>query len=79
VSGGTPCPLDLVFALDVSGSMTQAEMELLEKAIATFKEHLSGQRPRVTVISFGMRVKIVAVIYGGPNKIEKAFAGDRPR
>jgi Ca-activated chloride channel family protein len=74
VSGGTRCPLDLVFALDVSGSMTQAEMELLEKATATFKEHLSGQRPRVSVISFGMRVKTVQSFTVDQHKIEKAFA-----
>src|SRR2546423_5118143 len=49
-------------------------MELLEKATATFKEHLSGQRPVVSVISFGMRVKAVQSFTVDQHKSEKAFA-----
>ena len=69
-----PAELDLIFALDVSGSMTHPEMELLKEATAAFEDHLSVQRPRTAVISFGMRVKILQSFTDDQRKLGKAFA-----
>ncbi len=74
VSSGSPWALDLIFALDVSGSMTHPEMELLDEAAATLRQHLTGQRPRFAVISFGMKVKILQSFTDDQSKVEKAFA-----
>lgn len=71
--GGVRCPLDLVLALDVSGSMTRREMELLRGAAALFKEHLSGQRSRFAVLSFGMRVKLLQSFTDDQRKLDQAF------
>jgi len=74
VSSGSPWALDLIFALDVSGSMTHPEMELLDEAAATLRQHLAGQRPRFAVISFGMEVKILQSFTDDQSKVEKAFS-----
>ena len=71
--GGIRCPLELVFALDVSGSMTRGEMEMLRKAAALFTERLQGPRSRFAVISFGMRVKILQSFTTDRRKLDKAF------
>lgn len=71
--GGVQCPLDLVFALDVSGSMTRSEMLLLRDAAAVFKERLSGQRSRIAVISFGMKVRLLQSFTDDQRKLDQAF------
>lgn len=73
VGGSIPCPLDLVFALDVSGSMTRDEMGMLRAASAQFAELLSGPRTRFAVISFGMRVRVLQSLTGDPRRLGKAF------
>src|ERR1700742_451055 len=67
------CPVDLVFALDVSGSMTRSEMELLRAAAASFTERLSGPRSHFAVLSFGMRVKVLQSFTGDWQKLDRAF------
>ena len=71
--GSVLCPLDLVFALDVSGSMTRDEMGMLRVAAAQFAERLSGPRTRFAVISFGMRVRVLQTFTGDPRRLVKAF------
>lgn len=71
--GSVLCPLDLVFALDVSGSMTRDEMEMLRAASALFAERLSGPRTRFAVISFGMRVRVLQSFTGDPRRLGRAF------
>lgn len=71
--GAVLCPLDLVFALDVSGSMKRDEMEMLRKAAALFEERLSGPQSRFAVISFGMRVKVLQSFTGDRRKLDRAF------
>jgi len=66
-------PLDLVFALDVSGSMTPGEMEMLHQAAAVFTARLSGPGSRFAVISFGMKVKILQSFTTDQRKLDKAF------
>lgn len=72
-SGAVRCPLDLVFALDVSGSMKPDEMEMLRTAAALFTERLSGPRSRFAVITFGMKVKILQSLTNDRRKLAKAF------
>lgn len=67
------CPLDLVFALDVSGSMKPHEMEMLRDAATHFKESLSEHNSRFAVVSFGMRVKVLQSFTDDPRKLDKAF------
>jgi VWFA-related protein len=71
--GKARCLLDLIFALDVSGSMTRREMEMLRNATALFKEGLSGQDSRFAVISFGMDVKILQTFTDDQRKLDQAF------
>jgi len=71
--GATRCPLDLVFALDVSGSMTREEMWMLREASALFAESLSGPRTRFAVISFGMNVRVLQPLTGDARRLGKAF------
>lgn len=73
ITGAVQCPLDLVFALDVSGSMTRDEMEMLRAAAALFTERLSGPRSRFAVVSFGMGVKVLQSFTGDRRKLDKAF------
>jgi VWFA-related protein len=70
---GVQCPLDLVFALDVSGSMKPHEMELLRDAAAHFKESLSEHNSRFAVISFGMSVKVLQSFTDDQRKLDKVF------
>ncbi|MFL6230675.1 MAG: VWA domain-containing protein [Pyrinomonadaceae bacterium] len=72
--GEARCPLDLVLALDVSGSMTRGEMEMLRRAAALFTERLSGPRSRFAVVSFGMNVKVLQPLTDNRRKLDKAFA-----
>jgi len=71
---GRRAELDLIFALDVSGSMTHPEMDLLKEATTAFKDHLLGQRPRFAVISFGMKVRILQSFTDDQVKIQRALA-----
>ncbi|MET0623047.1 MAG: VWA domain-containing protein [Pyrinomonadaceae bacterium] len=71
--GVTRCPLDLIFALDVSGSMTREEIGMLREAAALFAERLSGARTRFAVLSFGMRVRVLQPFTGDARRLGKAF------
>lgn len=71
--GPVQSPLDLVFALDVSGSMKRDEMEMLHAAAALFTERLSGPRSRFAVITFGMQVKLRQSLTNDRRKLDKAF------
>jgi Ca-activated chloride channel homolog len=71
--GMLQCPLDLIFALDVSGSMTREEMGMVRAAAALFGERLSGPRTRFAVISFGMRVKVLQPFTGDARRLGRAF------
>jgi VWFA-related protein len=66
-------PIALVFALDVSGSMTPEEMERLRGAMGIFSKRLA-ERPAVfAVMSFGMNVKTIQGFTGDPQKMDRAF------
>src|SRR5687768_12866108 len=50
-------PLAIVFALDVSGSMTADEFVRLRAALRSFSNHLEDHPVVYAVMTFGMRVK----------------------
>jgi VWFA-related protein len=52
-------PLAVVFALDVSGSMTKAELERLRASLSEFVRQLEGPESYFSVITFAMNVKTV--------------------
>jgi Ca-activated chloride channel homolog len=63
-------PLAIVFALDVSGSMTADEMERLRVALRSFSNQLSSHPVSYAVMTFGMRVKQIQKFTSDPEKLE---------
>ncbi|MFL6466752.1 MAG: VWA domain-containing protein, partial [Pyrinomonadaceae bacterium] len=57
VTQGTARPLVIVFAVDVSGSMTPPEIEKLRTAINGFIERFGNYEAYFAVVSFAMDVK----------------------
>jgi Ca-activated chloride channel family protein len=70
---GEPRPLAMVFALDISGSMTQEEMTRLRSALNAFSEKLSDHPALYAVMSFGMNVKTVQKFTSEADKLDRAF------
>ncbi|HYP54378.1 MAG TPA: hypothetical protein VEQ42_12595, partial [Pyrinomonadaceae bacterium] len=57
--GGQPRPVAVVFALDVSGSMSPEEMERLGTAMQLFSRRLSDRTSLFAVMSFGMSARVL--------------------
>lgn len=70
---GEPRPLALVFAIDISGSMTVLEMERLRSALQTFSTKLSYKPVVSSVIAFGMKVKVLQKFTSDREKLDSAF------
>ena len=70
---GEPRPLAVVFALDISGSMTAEEMERLRSALNAFSAKLAGHPALYAVMAFGMNVKILQKFTSGSDKLDRAF------
>lgn len=66
-------PLALVFALDVSGSMTNEELLRLRFALEKFVERLADYQSHFAVMTFGMEVKTVQSFTNQRSKLEKTF------
>lgn len=66
-------PLSLVFALDVSGSMTARELKQLQIALQNFVDRLADYQSHFAVMTFGMRVKTVQSFTNRRDKLEKTF------
>lgn len=66
-------PLSIVFALDLSGSMTEEELLQLKKALQSFVVKLNNYNSYYAVMTFDMRVKIVQSFTNRPEKLEKTF------
>ncbi len=66
-------PLSMVFALDVSGSMTTAELLQLKKALQNFVDRFNDYNSYFAVMTFGMRVKTVQSFTNRSGKLEKTF------
>lgn len=67
-------PLSLVFALDVSGSMTEAELEKLRLAMDRFVKRLADYESHFAVVSFAMKVRTAQDFTNRPQRIEEAFS-----
>ena len=71
---GEPRPLAVVFALDVSGSMTAEEIQRVTAAMREFSRRLTGHPAVFGVMTFGMRVKTLQTLTADPEKLERAYA-----
>jgi Ca-activated chloride channel family protein len=70
---GEPRPLAIVFALDISGSMTPEELQRLTNAMREFSRRLAGRPAVFGVMSFGTRVKTLQSLTADPAKLERAY------
>lgn len=61
-------PLAIVFALDTSGSMTDAEMDRLKASIRSFADRLSPYNASFAVVTFAMNVRTLQPF---TNRIDK--------
>ncbi len=66
-------PLSIVFALDVSGSMTQNELLRLRDAMRGFVKRLADYNSYFAVMTFGMEVKTLQSFTNRPDRLEKTF------
>jgi Ca-activated chloride channel homolog len=70
---GEPRPLAVVFALDVSGSMTVEEMERLRHALHSFSAQLANHPVVYAVMTFGMKVKTMQKPTSDPGKLDETL------
>jgi VWFA-related protein len=70
---GEPRPLAVVFALDISGSMTAEEMERLRSALNAFAAKLAGHPALYAVMAFGMNVKVLQKFTSESDKLGRAL------
>ncbi len=70
---GAPRPLALVFALDISGSMTAEEMVRLRQAMQAFSANVADQQAVYAVMAFGMNVKILQKFTSDPAALDRSF------
>lgn len=66
-------PVAVVFAIDISGSMTGEEMERLRIALKAFSAKLVDHPALYSVLAFGMNVKVLQKFTGEPEKLDRAF------
>src|SRR2546429_2361666 len=70
---GAPRPVAIVFALDLSGSMTPEEIARISDAMREFSKRLAEHPAVFAVVIFGMRVKTIQSFTGDREKLERAF------
>lgn len=70
---GEPRPLALVFALDISGSMTGEEMARLHRALRAFAENIADHQAVYAVMAFGMNVKTLQKFTSDPSALDRTF------
>jgi Ca-activated chloride channel family protein len=70
---GAERPVAVVFAVDVSGSMTPEEMERLRTAMTAFSEKLSNRPASFALMSFGMNAHVVQGFTSDARKLERAL------
>lgn len=66
-------PLSVVFALDVSGSMSEQEIGRLKSAVSTFAHSLAKYEAYFSIISFAMNVRSVQSFTNRRDKLENAL------
>jgi VWFA-related protein len=70
---GAPRPVAIVFALDLSGSMTPAEVARVSDAMREFSRRLAEHPAVFAVMTFGMRVKTIQTFTNDREKLDRAF------
>jgi len=70
---GTPRPVAIVFAIDVSGSMTPEEVDRVSQAMREFSRRLADHPAVFGLMTFGMRVKTVQSLTSDREKLDRAF------
>jgi Ca-activated chloride channel family protein len=70
---GAARPVAVVFAVDVSGSMSPEEMERLASAMRLFSRRLSDRTSLFAVMSFGMSARVLQPFTNDEQKLERAF------
>jgi VWFA-related protein len=71
--GGDTRPIAVVFALDISGSMSADELGRLRSAMQVFAEGLGDRTSLFAVMAFGMSAKTIQGFTGDRQKLERAF------
>lgn len=70
---GAKRPVAIVFALDVSGSMSPEEFVRLSEAMRVFIKNLADRQSVFAIMTFGMKVKTLQSFTNDTAKLEKAF------
>ena len=70
---GEPRPLAIVFALDLSGSMTAEEIDRVTSAMREFSRRLANHPATFALMTFGMRVKTLQSLTSDREKLDRAF------
>jgi Ca-activated chloride channel homolog len=70
---GAERPVAVVFAVDVSGSMTAEEMVRLQSAMRAFSEKLSNRPASFALMSFGMSARVLQSFTSDPHKLDHAL------
>jgi len=70
---GEARPLAIVFALDISGSMTAEELIRLRTALQSFSNQLSTHPVVYAVLAFGMRVKTIQKFTSDGSKLDDSL------
>jgi len=70
---GAPRPVAIVFALDLSGSMTPEEVNRVSDAMREFSRRLQEHPAVFAVMTFGMRVKTLQTFTSDREKLDRAF------
>ena len=70
---GEARPLAIVFALDISGSMTAEELIRLRTALQSFSNELSTHPVVYAVLAFGMRVKTIQKFTSDGSKLDDSL------
>ena len=71
--GGAERPVAVVFAVDVSGSVTSEEMGRLQSALRAFTEKMEGRTALYALMSFGMSAKVHQQFTSDTSKMRRAF------
>jgi Ca-activated chloride channel family protein len=71
--GGVARPVAIVFAVDVSGSMTPEEMERLASAMRLFLRRFSDRTSLFAVMTFGMSARVLQPFTNDAEKLERAL------
>ena len=66
-------PLTVVFALDVSGSMTEPEIDRLRSAMQVFISRLADYDSYFAVVSFAMEVRTLQTFTNQKERLERSF------